>query len=99
MAILQVSTNLARPTSSGSPHAPTPPEMICASQAMRRAMSALIGPPSASDAEPIQPCSTGRLTGYYDLGVFAALGGSSPLPNPRWARSTRASASRLDVRA
>ncbi|MGH9060638.1 MAG: hypothetical protein ACRDZY_14160, partial [Acidimicrobiales bacterium] len=36
--------------------------MTRASQAIRRATSALIGPPSPSDAAPIRPCNTARVT-------------------------------------
>jgi hypothetical protein len=50
-----------------------------ASRASRRVISVLIGPPSASWAEPIRPCSTGRADGEHDLGAFPALGGELPL--------------------
>jgi hypothetical protein len=85
---------LARPTSSGSPRAPNTTGMTAASQAMRRAMLALIAPPSASDADPIRPCSTGSLTVTTTWGRSPPSVGSSPLLNARWASSTKASASR-----
>jgi hypothetical protein len=70
---------VVRATSSGSPREPSTTGMTLASQASRRVISALIGPPSASWAEPIRPCSTGQAHGEHDLRAFATLGGELPL--------------------
>lgn len=73
---------------------PSTTGMTCASQAIRRAISALTGPPKASDAEPIRPCSTARLTVTTTCGRSPPSVGSAPSVSARWASSTSASASR-----
>jgi hypothetical protein len=57
---------------------PSTTGMISASQAMRRAVSALIGPPSAINAEPMRPWSTGKLTVTTTCGALATFGGKFP---------------------
>lgn len=57
-------------------------------------MSALIGPPNASDAVPIRPWSSVRLMVTTTWGRSPPSVGRSPACSDRWARSTRASASR-----
>ena len=85
---------LARPTSSGSPRAPRTTGMTWASQAIRRATSALSGPPNASEADPIRPRNTARSMVTTTWGRSPPSVGRSPASNARWASSTRASASR-----
>jgi hypothetical protein len=77
---------LVRPTSSDSLREPSTTGMIPASRAIRRAISALIGPPSAGDAVPIRSWRTGRLT------VTTTWGRSPPrsVAHPRSARCRRA---------
>jgi hypothetical protein len=84
---------VVRATSSGSPREPSTIGIIPASRASRRVVSALIGPPKASWAMPIRPCSTGRLMVSTSWGRFPLSVGSCPSLSARAARSMRASAS------
>jgi len=61
--------------SSGSPRAPSTTGMPRASQTIRRAISALIGPPRASDAAPDPALEHGQAHGDHDLRAFPTFGG------------------------